>query len=115
MSMAPCRKTSKVLGPPQPTTYRRASVYNAGSEIIEIFRGRPHASQEKMFASARAGNVEQSPLGFVDFVKFSLVRRVGDALVQRQDALITRHYGYGAEFEPLGEVHRGRGDSIAFS
>lgn len=68
-----------------------------------------------MFASARAGNVEQSPLGFVDFIEFSLVRRVGDALVQRQDALITRHHDYGAEFESLGEVHRRCGDGITFS
>ena len=88
---------------------------NAGSEIIEILGGRPHASQQKMFASSRAGNVEQSPLGFVNFVELRLVRRVGNALVQRQDALIAYHHDYGTEFQPLGKVHRGSGDSITFS
>lgn len=96
-------------------SYPRTSGSNSGPEIIEIFGGRPHASQEKMFASSRAGNVEQPSFGFVDFVEFSLVSRVGDALVQRQDTLITRHYDYGAEFESLGKVHRRRGDGIAFS
>lgn len=96
-------------------SYRRTSAFNATPEIIEIFGGRPHASQQKMFASARVGNVEQSPLGFVDFVELRLVRRVGDALVQRQDASITRHYNYGAEFESLGKVHQRRSDGIAFS
>jgi hypothetical protein len=51
-------------------------------EVSQIFGNRRNPSQQKMFSRPRAGDVEQSPFGFVDIVQFRFVGGVGNALVE---------------------------------
>ena len=61
-----------------------------------------------MLPRPRAGDVEQSALGFVDVVQFRFVGCIGDPLVERQNAFVASHHDDGAEFQSLCEAH-GRG------
>src|SRR3954447_16379059 len=80
----------------------------AGNEILQVFGGRRYAREQQMFARSSAGNIEQTPFGFINVVEFRLVRGVGDPLVQRQSALVTGHYGHGTELQSLGKANRSR-------
>ncbi len=51
-----------------------------------------------MIPSPRAGDVEQVPLGVIDFLQICIVPDGLNALLQRDDLVVARHHDYGAEF-----------------
>jgi len=59
-----------------------------------------------VLARPRAGDIEQSALGFVDVVELCLVRGIGDTLVERQGSFVASHHDDGTKFQALCEAHR---------
>ena len=59
-----------------------------------------------MLPRPRAGDIQQSALGFVDVVELCFVRGIGDTLIKRQYSFVAGHNDDSAEFQALGQAHR---------
>jgi len=68
-------------------------------------------SYEQMVTRSGAGNIEQVPLGVVDFCKSHHRDRFDRS--QRDDLIVTSDYSHSTEFKPLGQMHRADRDVTA--
>lgn len=66
-----------------------------------------------MLARARARDLQQAPLGFVDIVHFRLIGRVSAAFIERQNTLVASDHRDGPEFQGLGQAPLRCGDLIS--
>jgi hypothetical protein len=66
-----------------------------------------------MIARAGAGDVKQVPLGIIDLLQIGVVAYRLDALLQRNNLVVTGHYDHSPELETFGKVHSANRDVAA--
>ena len=69
-------------------------------KVRQVFRSRCNPRQQQMFARPRAGDVEQSPFGFVDIVQFGDAR----AILSRHSLSISTGIATSQPGDPLEQV-----------
>jgi len=74
--------------------------------IFDEFRNGCRAAHPKKITRAGTGDVQQVPLGIVDFLEVGIVARGFDAFLRGDHFVVTRNDGDRTEFHAFGEMHR---------
>jgi hypothetical protein len=74
-------------------------------EVVQKFGYRVDSGHKKMISGAGTGNIEQVPLGVVDFLQIGVVADCLDALLQGNNFVIAGHHDHGPKLQTFREVH----------
>ena len=74
-------------------------------QIVEKLRCGAAARDQQVIAGARAGDVEEMPLGVVDVGEISVVRDGLDSFLERKHYIVAGHDDDRAELEALCQMH----------